>query len=133
VVLTRGSVDAYSGKVVRSAAGSLLHLPIVVGVDAAECLADLRAAGLTLVATAADAEDSLDDVMDTTALSAPTAWVLGNEAHGLPPALLAAADRRVRVPLRGRAESLNLAATAAICLHASARAQRSTGASVPGR
>jgi RNA methyltransferase, TrmH family len=60
--------------------------------------------------------------MDTDALAGRTAWLLGNEAHGLPRALLDAADRSVRVPLRGRAESLNLAATAAICLHASARA-----------
>ena len=57
-------------------------------------------------------------------LAAPTVWLFGTEAHGLPEPVLAAADRRVRVPIHGRAESLNLAAAAAVCLYASARAQR---------
>jgi TrmH family RNA methyltransferase len=127
VILSQGSVDVYGGKVVRAAAGSLLHLPLVTGVEAGSAVAELRAAGITVFATAADGADSLDDLMDTDVLAAPTAWLFGNEAHGLPAALLDAADRRVRVPLRGRAESLNLAATAAICLHATARAQNRTG------
>jgi RNA methyltransferase, TrmH family len=127
VVLSEGSVDVYGGKVVRAAAGSLLHLPVVPGADADATVEALRAAGITVLATAAAGEDSLDDLMDTDALAGPTAWLLGNEAHGLPKRLLDAADRRVRVPLRGRAESLNLAATAAICLHATSRAQNRTG------
>jgi RNA methyltransferase, TrmH family len=108
---------------VRSAAGSLLHLPVVTGVDASAALDLVKFAGVVVLATAPDGEDNLDELMDTDALDGPTAWLLGNEAHGLPHALLDAADRSVRVPLRGRAESLNLAAAAAICLHASARAQ----------
>ncbi len=123
VVLTVGSVDVYAGKVVRSAAGSLLHLPVVPGVAPTEAFDRIQAAGLTVMATAADGEDSLDDLIGTDLLNRPTAWLFGNEAHGVRPELLAAADRRVRVPLWGRAESLNLAATAAICLHSSARAQ----------
>jgi TrmH family RNA methyltransferase len=67
----------------------------------------------------------LDDLADAGTLAAPTAWLFGSEAHGLPDDLLAAADRRVRVPIHGAAESLNLAAAAAVCLYASARAQRS--------
>ena len=55
-------------------------------------------------------------------LAGPTVWLFGSEAHGLPDELLAAADVRVRVPLYGRAESLNLAAAAAVCLYSSARA-----------
>jgi RNA methyltransferase, TrmH family len=127
VILSQGSVDVYGGKVVRAAAGSLLHLPVIPGVDAEAAVAALKAAGIAVLATAATGEDSLDDVMDTEALAGPTAWLLGNEAHGLPQGLMDAADRRVRVPLRGRAESLNLAATAAICLHATSRAQNRTG------
>jgi TrmH family RNA methyltransferase len=49
---------------------------------------------------------------------------MGTEAHGLPADVLDAADRRVRIPLHGRAESLNLGTAAAVCLYASARAQR---------
>jgi TrmH family RNA methyltransferase len=55
-------------------------------------------------------------------LSGPTAWLFGNEAHGLPEDILARADHRISIPIRGRAESLNLAAAAAICLYASADA-----------
>ncbi|MDP9445332.1 MAG: RNA methyltransferase, partial [Actinomycetota bacterium] len=57
-------------------------------------------------------------------LTAPTAWLFGNEAWGLPPELAALADVVVAVPIFGRAESLNLASAAAVCLYASARAQR---------
>ena len=57
------------------------------------------------------------------ALAAPTAWLFGNEARGLPEATVDAADRAVRVPIYGPAESLNVAAAAAICLYASARAR----------
>ena len=51
----------------------------------------------------------------------PVAWLLGNEAWGLPDDLAAAADHRVAIPIRGRAESLNLATAAAVCLYATAR------------
>ena len=84
----------------------------------------LRARGLQVLATSGTGEDDLDDLQDADVLTAPTAWLFGSEAHGLPPAVLDAADRRVRVPLHGRAESLNVAAAAAVCLYASARAQR---------
>ena len=54
-------------------------------------------------------------------LAGPTAWLLGNEAWGLPAELAALADHRVRIPILGRAESLNLATAASVCLFASAR------------
>jgi TrmH family RNA methyltransferase len=57
-------------------------------------------------------------------LTGPVAWLFGNEAHGLPADLLAAADHRVRIPVLGRAESLNLATAAAVCLYAGARVAR---------
>jgi TrmH family RNA methyltransferase len=66
----------------------------------------------------------LDEAADSGLLAAPTAWLFGNEAWGLPDELGALADRRVRIPIHGRAESLNLATAAAVCLYASARAQR---------
>nr|WP_179278541.1 RNA methyltransferase [Rhodococcus sp. 06-418-1B] len=125
VILLGDAVDPHNGKCVRASAGSVFHLPIArersvnVGLDA------LRAAGVTILATAADGDVVLDDADEL--LSRPTAWLFGNEAHGLAPAVAAAADHRVRIPIHGRAESLNLAAAAAICLYASARAQRRSG------
>ena len=63
----------------------------------------------------------LDDASDV--LAEPTAWLFGNEAHGLSAPLARAADHRVSIPIRGRAESLNLASAASICLYESARVQ----------
>jgi TrmH family RNA methyltransferase len=124
VVFAGDAVDPYNGKCVRASAGSLFHVDVVRSPDPAAVVGDLRAAGVTVLATSGYGDASLDDLLDDGSLAAPTAWLFGSEAHGLPDELLAAADRRVRVPIHGRAESLNLAAAAAVCLYASARAQR---------
>ena len=124
VVLTEGSTDPHGGKCVRATAGSLWHLPVVSGPSLEETLAGLRAAGLTVLATSGAGEADLDELADAGELAGPTAWLLGNEAAGLSEQALAAADRTVRIPVHGRAESLNLATAAAVCLYASARAHR---------
>lgn len=124
VVLAGSSVDAYNPKTVRATVGSLFHLPLAVEPDAAAAVSAARAAGLRVLAADGAGEDDLDDLLDTGALAGPTAWLFGNEAHGLPDDLAALADRRVRIPIHGRAESLNLSTAAAVCLYASARAQR---------
>ncbi|NJP34867.1 TrmH family RNA methyltransferase [Micromonospora thermarum] len=129
VVFAGEAVDPYNGKAVRASAGSLFHVDVVRAADPLAVVAALRAAGLAALAATGYGADDLDDLADAGRLAAPTAWLFGSEAHGLPDELTAAADARVRVPLHGRAESLNLAAAAAVCLYASARAQRrpSTG------
>jgi TrmH family RNA methyltransferase len=124
VVLTGASVDVYNPKAVRASAGSLFHLPVAVGVDVAEAVAGLRAAGVRVLAADGAGEHDLDTELDHGGLTGPTAWVFGNEAWGLPESTRALADAVVRVPIHGRAESLNLATAAAVCLYASARAQR---------
>lgn len=123
-VVIAGGVDVYNGKAVRAAAGSLFHLDVVVDENAVDVVAAGHAAGLTAYATTGGGEHDLDDLADSGALARPTMWLFGTEAHGLPAAVLDAADAGVRVPIHGRAESLNLAAAAAVCLYASARAQR---------
>ncbi len=127
VVLTDDAVDPYNPKVVRASAGSLFHLPLVVGPTTADAVAALRAAGLSVFAADGAGADDLDRLLDDGALAAPTAWLFGNEAWGLPAGLRALADRVVRVPIHGRAESLNLAVAAGVCLYASAREQRARG------
>ncbi|MEV0731753.1 RNA methyltransferase [Polymorphospora sp. NPDC050346] len=124
VVFAGDAVDPYNGKCVRATAGSLFHLDVVRDGDPAAVVAALRGAGLTVLAATGYGDTDLDDLADDGGLGRPTAWLFGSEAHGLPPELAAAADARVRVPLHGRAESLNLAAAAAVCLYASARALR---------
>ncbi|MGC1213652.1 MAG: RNA methyltransferase [Micromonospora sp.] len=124
VVFAGDAVDPYNGKCVRASAGSLFHVDVVRAADPLDVMAALRAAGLTVLATTGYGDTDLDDLADAGRLATPTAWLFGSEAHGLPEELAAASDARVRVPLHGRAESLNLAAAAAVCLYASARALR---------
>ena len=124
VVFADASVDPYNGKCVRASAGSLFHLPVVAGARLEDVVVTLREAGLRIVAADGRAGRSLDDPEVQARLAGPTAWMFGNEAWGLPPELVALADEPVAVPIYGRAESLNLAAAAAVCLYASARVQR---------
>lgn len=124
VVFAGEAVDPYNGKCVRASAGSLFHLPVVRTPDPAATVALLRRAGLRVLAATGAGETDLDRLLDAGGLAAPTAWLFGSEAHGLPPAVAQAADARVAVPIHGRAESLNLGAAAAVCLYASARALR---------
>ena len=121
-MLAGTSVDAYNPKTVRATVGSLFHLPLAVEPDPLATVAAAREAGLTVLAADGAGELDLDAADDV--LAGPTAWLFGNEARGLPPELAAAADHRVRIPIHGRAESLNLSTAAAVCLYASARAQR---------
>jgi TrmH family RNA methyltransferase len=122
VILSNDSVEVYNPKVVRSSVGSIFHLPIITGVELDEAIAACRAAGMQIFATDGDAGTDLTDLGD--ALAAPTAWVMGNESWGLPVEHLQLADKTVAVPIYGKAESLNLATAAAVCLYASASAQR---------
>ncbi|GID27066.1 TrmH family RNA methyltransferase [Paractinoplanes brasiliensis] len=122
VIFAGDAVDPYNGKCVRASAGSLFHVDVVrTGLDVVTALREAR---LQVLATSGYGADDLDTLADDGVLARPTAWLFGSEAHGLPEDLLDAADRRVRVPIYGGAESLNLAAAAAVCLYASARAQR---------
>jgi TrmH family RNA methyltransferase len=117
VVVSTGSVDVHNAKCVRSSAGSLWHLPVATGVPVLTALAAARSRGLRILA--ADGSGTpLDD--PAVNLAGPAAWVFGNEAHGLSDGVLEAADEVLAVPLRGRAESLNLATASAVCLYASA-------------
>lgn len=124
VVVLGDSVDIYNPKTVRASAGSLFHLPIAVQTEPAAGIEALKRAGLRVLATEGEAAADLDDLLDQGGLSGPTAWLFGNEAHGLPDEIAALADLRVSIPIRGLAESLNLSTAAAICLFASARAHR---------
>ncbi|MDT0442886.1 TrmH family RNA methyltransferase [Streptomyces johnsoniae] len=127
VVLTDASVDLYNPKAVRASVGSLFHLPVAVGVPVEEAVRGLAAAGVRLLAADGGGDRDLDAELDADAMGGPTAWIFGNEAWGLPEGTRALADAVVRVPIHGHAESLNLATAAAVCLYASARAQRAPG------
>ncbi|BAS13023.1 uncharacterized tRNA/rRNA methyltransferase YsgA [Arthrobacter sp. Hiyo8] len=140
VVLTASSVDIYNPKAVRSTAGSLFHLPVVLGADVGELVAGCKERGIGILAADGYGTLNLDKLQDENAarrlgasaatsayaLEAPTAWLFGNEAQGLSDSELALADHRVAVPVYGSAESLNLGTAATVCLYASARSQQAS-------
>lgn len=121
VILAGDAVDLYNPKTIRASVGSVFHLPIALERDPVAAVRAAQAAGLGVLAADMDGRDlfAADDL-----LAKPTAWLMGNEAWGLPDALREAADEVVSIPIYGQAESLNLATAAAVCLYASARAQR---------
>lgn len=123
VVVSDASVDVYAPKVVRSTAGSIFHLPVVIGVPVEQILAALGARGIRRLA----ADGAGTTLLPDADLAGPHAWVMGNEAWGLPEELRARCDDVVRVPIHGLAESLNLAMAATLCLYASAEARRCGG------
>lgn len=125
VILSTGSVELHNPKTVRASVGSMFHLPVATGVALADAVAALKAAGLTVLAADGSGSDTLDEVAAAGGLSRPIAWLFGNEAWGLPAEHAALADVVVRVPMWGQAESLNLSTAAAVCLYATAAAQRS--------
>jgi TrmH family RNA methyltransferase len=120
VVLCGSSVDPYNEKTVRATAGSIFHVGLTIDADTAGVVGRLRTAGYRVLA--ADGTGEVDLFEADELLAGRVAWMFGNEAWGLPDDIAALADHRVSIPILGRAESLNLASAAAVCLYASARA-----------
>ncbi len=124
VIFTGRTVDLYNPKVVRATTGSLFHIPVAVGAELKEVLERTRRAGLQTLAADIKGDDLLGARNDGV-LARPTAWLFGNEAHGLSDEHVVLADRAISVPIYGHAESMNLATAASVCLYESAFAQRS--------
>ncbi len=120
VVIVGHSVDHLNPKVVRSSAGSVLRLPVVVNEALTEAVNDLRSAGRTVVATVVDPDAPAHDQVDLTS----SAILLGNEPHGLDPISLDASDVVVTIPMASGVESLNVGAAAAVLAFEVARQRR---------
>lgn len=120
-VLLEGCADPFAGKTVRATMGSLFHLPVAAGVGRDELAGALAAAGIPLVAASLDGTPCF-----AADLGGPAAIVFGAEGQGVSPALLARAASRVTIPIWGRAESLNVAAAAAVILYEAARQRRAS-------
>lgn len=121
VVFAGDCIDPWNPKVVRSTTGSLFHLPVVTGVTLEEVAQAAKTHGITtLAADVRGQELSPNDEI----LQKPVAWVFGNEAHGLTESDRALTDHSVKLPIYGKAESLNLATAASVCLYTTAFAKR---------
>jgi signal transduction histidine kinase len=117
VIFTTSSVDVYNPKTVRASAGSLFHVPVVREHALEEVVEALSRRGYAVFAADAGGRAAIDEID----LTGPTAVMFGNEARGLSAEDRALADDTLRIPIRGRAESLNLAAAATLVMFASAR------------
>lgn len=121
VLALKGTAALWSPKVMRAGMGAHFGLKLVEGLS----VNDLSALGVPLIVTSSHQGEWLHRCE----LPMPCAWVLGHEGQGVSAALESMADRAVRIAQPGGEESLNVAAAAAICLHASAIAQGAGGGS----
>ncbi|MDO9288788.1 MAG: RNA methyltransferase, partial [Thermodesulfovibrionales bacterium] len=119
VIILEGTCDAFSQKTIRATAGSIFNIPIVYA-ETDKLLEWLKAKKISLAATSLDAKKSIFN----TDLKKPLAFVFGNEAHGVSAEIKKNADVILKIPIFGKAESLNVSASAAICLYEAVR-QRS--------
>ncbi len=121
VVCCGGTVDVYNPKVVRSSAGSLFNVPLVLHPGSVVgAVGAVRSAGWRLLATVARGGEIYWDCD----LSDPVAMVLGNESWGLADEVVDACDGKLTVPITGKAESLNVAMAATLVCYECARQRR---------
>ncbi len=113
LLVSEHSADIYNPKVVRASAGSLIHLPVFIGLNLQTVAERLKKKGYTMVATAIQGDVSFWDYE----WSSSTMVIMGNEAWGIPEDDLGLADVKVNIPIFGSAESLNVAAAAALILY----------------
>lgn len=112
VLLLEGTCDAFSPKALMATAGSVFHVPVIEAARSG-LPAFLKKRGLSVFAS----DPHAGVLIEEAALALPLAMVFGNEAGGIHPEILAASDLRVRIPIPGGAESLNVSVAAAICLY----------------
>jgi TrmH family RNA methyltransferase len=117
IICCDGSVDVYNPKCVRASAGSLFHTRIVAGGEPVTVLGTLGGWGVRRLGTRPDDGEPYYRAD----LTAPTALVLGNEAHGLTGPAATAVDGWLTVPMAGRSESLNVGMAAAVLCFEAAR------------
>jgi TrmH family RNA methyltransferase len=115
VVFSNESVDVFNPKTVRATVGSLWHIPVVSDVDINEFITGANENGVSLFALTGDGTEIFDSAFVAKNSSKPSAWIFGNEARGLPD--LPSQISKVAIPMKGFAESLNVASAAAIVLH----------------
>ncbi|MDO8731641.1 MAG: RNA methyltransferase [Actinomycetota bacterium] len=120
VLLTAGSVDPTNGKCVRASAGSIFHLPIATDVSLSALAASIDPSRMLFAVATGDAAIDVFDWLGSVPRHQSICWVFGAEAPGVSQEARVIADVQVRIPLYGRAESLNVAAAAAVCLYADA-------------
>ena len=114
VFLTKGCVEVFSPKVVRSTMSALFHIPVFVDYEAAEYLELCKAQGATIFTTALTPEAKPIYSID---FPAKSVIVIGNEGNGVTDYMLSQTDHTMIIPMPGAAESLNASIAASICMY----------------
>lgn len=117
IILSRGTVDLYNGKTIRSTMGSLFHLPIVFIDDFAKTVDTLKSKGIKIVGTDISGKKDYFAVD----FKGPTAILVGNEGAGLSLEEMELSDELVNIPMPGKAESLNVGVSTAVVLYEALR------------
>lgn len=120
VILTKGTVDVFNDKVLRSTMGSIFHIPVLLGEDYNELIRKLQNLSYTIYASCLENSRNLYDCR----FPENSCIIIGNEANGIPPEHILKADERIRIPMPGRAESLNAATAASVMLYEYVRQHR---------
>lgn len=123
VVMNEGTADIYNPKVIRSTMGSIYRVPFVYVEDLKAAAGRIKDSGVRLFA--AHLKGAVD--YDREDYTRACGFLIGNEASGLSPELLEAADCHVRIPMEGRVESLNAAVAASVLMFEAARQRRAAG------
>ena len=110
VIFSEKSVDAYSPKTVRATVGSLWHIPVVENIGLEEIINFAKEHEFATIAFAGESEVSILDAQ----IPEKSILIFGNEARGLPE--IADLDQRLKIPMKGFSESLNVASAAAIAM-----------------
>lgn len=120
VIVSKGTVDPFNQKTLRASMGSIFHIPVVASKNLEETINKLKANGFCVTAWAADGKESLFDED----LKKKNAFIFGSEGKGLSRSVTALADRKVRIPMPGRAESLNVAVSSSVVLYEAIRQRK---------
>ena len=112
IIISKGSVDAYSSKVVRSTMGAIFRVEIVEVENLKETIKNIKKKDFKVVATSLETNKSIYNISYK-----KTAVIIGNEANGVSEEILELADERVKIPMIGRTESLNASVAAGVVIY----------------
>ncbi len=117
VFLSKGCVDLYNNKVIRATMGSIFHIPVVVNLDFVEFIGDLKKKGVSVFAAHLKGEKFPYEVD----LTSGCGILIGNEANGLSDEISSCADCLVKIPMPGKAESMNASVAGSIFIYEAVR------------
>lgn len=120
IIISSGCAELYNPKTLRSTMGSIFHVPLVTSNDLVKTITDIKSRGIKVYASHLDAGKNLFELD----MKGNIAIIIGNEANGISKEVLSCADVLVKIPMIGRAESLNASIAAALLMYEAVRARQ---------